>query len=115
MGSDFIEKATPSFKKSWDRHRVKLGKSDLFTQQPTCTIRTATAEIIGEVELKVGDNLTIEIQENCLIAMRGNSRVSRFNAPPQEIMEGIQKSCGIAKGTVEQVNSLSRTVEISLC
>lgn len=115
MGSDFIEKATPSFKKSWDRHRVELETSDLFTQEPTCTMRTATAESIGEVQLKVGDNLIVEIRDGSLIAMQGNSPVAQFDAPPQEIVEAVENSCGIAKGRVDQVNNLSGVMEISLC
>ena len=45
MGADFIEKATPSFKKSWDRARVTLGTADLFTRIPDCVARTAAADI----------------------------------------------------------------------
>lgn len=115
MGSDFIEKATPSFKKSWDRHRVELEKSDLFTKQPTCAARTATARIIGKVQLRVRDNLIVEIRDGSLIVMQGNSPVAQFDAPPQEIMEAVKDSCGIAKGTVEQVYNLSGMVDISLC
>lgn len=115
MGSDFIEKAAPSFKKSWDRHRVKLETSDLFTQHPVCAARTTTARINGKVQLRVGDNLIVEIRDGSLIAMQGNSPVAQFDAPPPEIMETVKDSCGIAKGTVEQVYNLSGVVEVSLC
>jgi hypothetical protein len=37
MGADFIEKATPTFKKSWDRARATLATADLFTlRHPGC-------------------------------------------------------------------------------
>ena len=115
MGADFIEKATPSFKKSWDRERVKLATPDLFTRQPDCAARTAAADIIGEARLQVGDRLTVELQDDVLVARRGNSTVARFSDPPQEVIEAMKTSHGIAKGTVEQVNDLSRVAEISLC
>ena len=34
MGSEFIEKAAPTFKKSWDRARVELATATLFTKTP---------------------------------------------------------------------------------
>ena len=47
MGADFIEKATPTFKKSWDRARIALATADLFTRAPTGAARLAAAEIVG--------------------------------------------------------------------
>ncbi len=43
MGAEFIEKAAPSFKKAWDRARVKLATADMFTRVPDCAARTAEA------------------------------------------------------------------------
>ena len=73
MGADFIEKATPTFKKSWDRARTTLATADLFTNAPSCAARTAAAEVIGKAQLKVGDRLTVEAQDGALVARRGNS------------------------------------------
>ena len=115
MGSEFIEKATPTFKKSWDRARVALATADLFTRTPNCAARIAEADIIGSARLEVGDRLTVEAHGATLIARRGNSDVARFTNPPPGLFDAVTGSCGIAKGTVEQVYALAGVAEISLC
>jgi hypothetical protein len=115
MGADFIEKATPSFKKAWDRARVALATADLFTREPNCASRTATAEIIGCSKLHVGDRLTVERDELGLVALRGTAEVARFAKPSEELIKAVDSSCGIAKGVVEQVHDLAGVAEISLC
>src|SRR5713101_553610 len=69
MGAAFIEKATATFKKSWDRARVALATADLFTRAPNCAARTAAAEIVGNAILHVGDCLTVEPQAGGLVAL----------------------------------------------
>ncbi len=115
MGADFIEKATPTFKKSWDRARTALATADLFTNAPSCAARTAAAEVIGKAQLKVGDRLTVEVQDGALVARRGNSDVARFTNPAPALVQAVEQSCGVAKGTVEQVHDLAGVAEISLC
>lgn len=115
MGADFVEKATPTFKKSWDRERVLLGTADLFTRQPSCIGRTAAAEVVTTTKLEVGDQLTVEPHGLGLVARRGNAEVAHFVNPPADIIKAVTDSCGIAKGVVEQVHDLAGIVEISLC
>lgn len=115
MGAEFVEKATPSFKKSWDKARTALSTADLFTRSPDAACRIAAAEILGSARLEQGDRLTVETQGDTLIARRGNSDVARFNNPAPEIVQAVKDSCGIAKGTVEQVHVLAGVAEISLC
>lgn len=115
MGTDFIEKATPSFRKSLDRARTELGTADLFTRTPDCAARTAAADIINNAQLEVGERLTVEIHDSMLIARRGTSDVARFPNPPPELVKAVEASCGIAKGKVEQVQELAGVAEISLC
>lgn len=115
MGSDFIEKATPSFRKSWDRALVELGTADLFTQKLDCVARTAAAELIGNARLEAGESLTVETNGSQLIARRGNSDVAIFTKPPPELFQAVAASCGVAKGTVEQIHPTARIAEISLC
>ena len=115
MGADFIEKATPSFKKSWDRARVTLGTADLFTRTPDCVARTAAADIIRGAHLEVGDRLTVEAQGSQLIARRANSVVASFTNPPPDLLQAVIASCGIAKGTVEVIHTTAGVAEISLC
>lgn len=115
MGAELVEKATPSFKKSWDKARTTLATADLFTRSPDPACRTAIADILGSARLERGDRLTIEVQGEMLIARRGNSDVARFNNPASEIVQAVKDSCGVAKGTVEQVHALASVAEISLC
>lgn len=115
MGADFIRKAAKSFEKSWDRRRIELATADLFTRQPTCAARTAEADIINNARLEVGEAVTVQEADNRLIAMRGLSVVAQFHNPSTDLVVAVRSSCGIAKGTVEQVHSLSGVAEISIC
>ena len=115
MGAELVEKAAPSFKKSWDRARVALATADLFTRIPDCAARTAAADIIGNARLQIGEKLTVEAEGGSLIARRGNSDVARFTNPAPTLLTAVQASCGIAKGTVEQVHEIAGVAEISLC
>jgi len=115
MGADFIRKAAKSFQKSWDRRRVELATSDLFTRQPSCAARTAEADIVNNARLQSGEAVTVQAADNGLIAMRGLSVVARFHNPSTDLVAAVRSSCGVAKGTVEQVYSLSGVAEISVC
>ncbi len=115
MGSEFIEKAAPTFKKSWDRARVELATATLFTRVPVSSARTATADIICNALPEVGENLVVQPQGSALIARRGNTEVARFTNPAPALIEAVNESCGIAKGTVEQVYPIARVADISLC
>jgi hypothetical protein len=115
VGTDFIEKATPSFKKSWDRARVELATPELFTNTLSYAARTAIADIVSGQSLIVGEQVTVEVETGTLVARRGNVEVARFVAPPVELMRGVEAACGIAKGIVEQVYGLAGVAEISLC
>ena len=115
MGADFIEKAAPSFKKSWDREKVALGTADLFTCQPEHAPRTVAGDVINGADLDVGASLVVEAQNGTLVARQGNDEVARIIDAPRSIRQAVADSCGIAKGTVERVHRIARVVEISLC
>jgi hypothetical protein len=115
MGADFVRKAAKTFEKSWDKDRVELATANLFTQQPKCAARTSRADILGNAHLAAGDVVTVQAINGGLIAMRGLSRVARFSQPSTELIEGVNASCGVAKGTIEKVHPLSGVVEISIC
>ncbi len=115
MGADFIEKATPTFKKSWDRARIALATADLFTRSPCGAARLAAAEIVGNATLQIGDHLTVESQDGGLAALLGNTEVARFTKPSPDLVKAVAESCGVAKGIVEQVHELAGVAEISLC
>lgn len=115
MGVEFIRKAAPTFKKSWDRHRVSLATPTLLTQQPTCVARIAAADLAHDATLEQGDTVMVQLNGTALIAMRGLSEVAYFTAPSPALVSAVQQSCGVARGTVEQINPISGVVEISIC
>ena len=115
MGADFIEKATPTFRKSWDRARTKLATADLFTREPSSLVCTVVADIFDGEQLTMGELLTVEVEDKSFIVRRGNSKVARIQNPLPILVEAIEKSCGIAQGKVEDVYKISRVADISLC
>jgi hypothetical protein len=115
MGSDFLERIRHSFKKSLDRARVDLATETLLTKTTTCAPRTAVAEITVGEYLRVGEQVTVEIDSQELVARRGTIEVARFKTPPPDLLEAVEKSAGIALGNVEIVHDLAGVAEISLC
>ena len=115
MGADFIAKAAPSFKKSWDKGRVRRATADLFTRLPECAARSAAGEIIGGAKFSVGDKVVVERAQKGLVGRRGLDEVLRIENPPAELMTAVESSCGVAKGTIEQVHEAAGVVEVSLC
>jgi hypothetical protein len=115
MGSDFIEKAAPTFKKAWDRARVRLATADLFTQEPSCAARTVAADLVEGFNLTVGECLIVEHTDQGILVRRDFTTVARIDNAPEAVGLAIRRSCGIAKATVEQVHQISGVVELSLC
>jgi len=115
MGADFLDKATPTFKKSFDRARIKLATADLFTREPTANARTCAADIIGDASFAVGDHVVLEKSANRLIGRRGTREVLTISSPPSELVNAIENSSGVAKGIVKSVHQLAGVVELSTC
>ena len=115
MGIEFIENATPSFRKSWDRARVELATADLFTCLPETVPRTAAAQLANDANLSVGDRVVIELRNDTLIGFFGNREVLHFLQPSPSLMKAVADSCGVAQGTVQKIHNLSKVAEISLC
>lgn len=115
MGADFIQRAAPTFDKGWDRGRIAMATADLFTRTPTTAARTAAADIVKGWSLKSGDCLTVELAGDRLVARQGLNEVAVFRNPPRELINAVRESCGVAKGTVEQVHEIAAVAEICLC
>lgn len=115
MGADFVEKATATFEKSWDNARTELATSNLFTKSPSSTVRTAAADILDATDLAPGMSLVVENSQGQLVGRLGTKTVAIVRNPPVELIKAIDESCGVAKGTIEEVHKLSHVVEISLC
>ncbi len=115
MGSDFLERAKKTFRRSWDRERVALATSNLFTRQPECERRSIIGEIVNGAEVSAGEKLTIEKYRDYLVARRGLAEVVRITQPPNDVLIGIEQSCGVGVGTIDHVHRASATVEITVC
>jgi hypothetical protein len=115
MGSDFLERIQHSFTKSLDRARVDLATATLLAKTTSCAARTAVAEIADGEYLRVGEQVTVEIDKQELVARRGATEVARFKTPPPDLVDAVEKSSGIALGNVEAVHEIAGVAEISLC
>jgi hypothetical protein len=115
MGSDFLERIKHSFKKTLDRARVDLATATLFTQSTSCPARTAAFEIADGECLGIGEQVTVEIDKQQLVARRGTIEVARCKTPPPDLFQAVEKSSGVALGSVEVAHELAGVAEISLC
>ena len=115
MGADFLERVKKTIKRSWDRERVALATSDLLTRQPDCAGRSVIGEIIGDARFIAGEKLTVERDAQGLVVRRGLTSVIRIPQASPEVVRGIEESCGVGVGTVEQVHDAARVVELTIC
>ena len=115
MGAEFIRRAAKTFVKRWDHGRKMLATADLFTREPECGAHSAPFELAQNTELHVGEILTVEKEGGSLVARHGLSEVARSIHPPADLLQAVDRSCGVARGTVENVHAIAHVAEISLC
>jgi hypothetical protein len=115
MGAEFIRRAAKTFVKRWDQGRKMLGTADLFTNEPDCAATSAPFDLAQNADLHAGETVTVEKEGEALVARHGLSEVARLVHPPSHLLQALDRSCGIAKGTVENVHVVARVAEISLC
>lgn len=114
MGVDFLEAKAKRHRKAWDVAAVALRTHDLFTREPECAERNAIADVLPEKELREGEVLLVRLDDaGRVVALRGLEPVAVFPNPPAEMVEAL-RTCPerLAKGVVQQVNKISRTVSI---
>lgn len=115
MGAEFLKKRNQGFEKHIDRKRAWLARGDLLTQTPNDKPRRVIAKMKRGSGLAKGDKLIIEKRGDILTGCRGNSVVAEVENASPVISEAVSASSGIAMGTVEKVNAISKTVEVSIC
>lgn len=115
MGLDFIRKAAKSFHKGLDRHRILLGTPHLFTQHPYSAPRAYAATILNGKRIRTGDQLSVRLDGEQVLALRGLDHVATFDTPPAELKNALTSSFGEAFGTVQQVHSMAGMAEIYIC
>ncbi|HPE48219.1 MAG TPA: hypothetical protein PLR76_07475 [Hyphomonas sp.] len=114
MGAEFLDKRNKGYTKHIDRKRAALATSDLFTQEPNDQPRRVIAKIRRGASLAIGDKLIIEKNGAGLIGCQGNSVVAEIENASPTISDAVSKSSGVATGTVEKVNAISGTAEVSI-
>lgn len=114
MGADFLDKRNKGYAKHIDRKRAALATGDLFTQEPNDKPRRVIAKLKRGFSLAKGDKLIIEKNGAGLTGCQGNSVVAEVETASPVIAEAVLKSSGVATGTVEKVNRISGTVEVSI-
>lgn len=114
MGADFLDKRNRGYAKHIDRKRVALATGDLFTQEPNDQPRRVIANMKRGASLAIGDKLIVEKNGAGLTGCQGNSVVAEVEKVSPAIAAAVSKSSGIATGTVEKVNTISWTAEISI-
>lgn len=61
------------------------------------------------------DRRRVEKEGDALVARNRLSEVARIAHPPVDLLNAVDRSCGVAKGTIEHVYDAARVAEISLC
>lgn len=113
MGLDFIKRAAPTFKKSWNNGAQELAQGTLFTRNPECRGRTVAADVSAGSQVTLGKMVVIQIinAEMCLID--GLSKIGKVPDPPADLLRIIGE-IGCAKGTIERLNIIGGTVDVAI-
>jgi hypothetical protein len=114
MGADFVDKATPTFKKGWDRERVALAEGDLLSRLPTATLRSFTAVTCAGANLRKGDRVTVEKVGSALVVISGHSDLARAEQPAPELLDAVAARCNVAPAVIDEVYSLAGIVDVIL-
>lgn len=115
MGADFVEKATQSFAKAWDKGLLELGTSDLLTSEPGQQPRCGVVTIGARESLHAGDRVTVESVGDGLAVRSGIRTVGHYASPTPEMLAIVRDSSGIADGVVEVVHETAGVAEVSVC
>ncbi|SDF23895.1 hypothetical protein [Terriglobus roseus] len=115
MGADFIKRAAKTFVKRWDEGRRMLSTADLFTREPVCGAHSTAFDLERNADVFIGERLTVEKDGETLVARHGLSEIARALHPPADLLEAVERSCGIAMGTIETIHVAANIAEISLC
>lgn len=113
MGVDFIRRAAPTFKKSWNNGAKGLAQGTLFTRYPECRGRTVAADMAACSQIDVGKNVVIQIVNGEMCLTEGLSMIGKIPSPPADLLKIIGE-VGCAKGTVERVNTIGGTADVAI-
>ena len=114
MGTDFLQRAGKTLRRSWDTGRAAIGTPDLTTRDPICAGRAVAANIISGARIAPGDCVNAELEGDTLVFRRGLSVIARKEIPPSEIAEAVRQHCNIRPGIVDHVHDMADVVEITV-
>ncbi|MGO1078819.1 hypothetical protein [Inquilinus sp. CA228] len=115
MGVDFIGRISRAFEKHLDLARVRLGTCDLFTRVPIEDRPTFPIDVRPNAKIEIGQELIVEISGQSLVFRDVLSIVAKVDAPPADIYQAVEDSCGVATAIVQDVHELSAVAEVTLC
>ena len=113
MGLDFIRRAAPTFKKSWNRGAKELAQPTLFTRHPEHCGRTILADLNANTVMPVGREVVIQILNGEMCLVDGLTSIGKVTQPPADLIQ-IVKDVGCAKGRIERTNALGGTVDVAI-
>ncbi len=114
MGSDFLQRAGSTLRRSWDKGRVAIATPDLTTRELVSGGRGVTADIIRGTAVSAGEHVTVQIEGGALVARRCLTLVARNDSPPAAVVEILNQYCNVRPGTVSQVHDMAGMVEITI-
>jgi hypothetical protein len=114
MGSDFLQRAGSTLRRSWDKGRVAIGTPDLTTRELVSGGRGLTADIVRGTTVAAGEYLTVQLEDGALVARRCLTVVARNESPPAAVVEILNQYCNVRPGTVSQVHDMAGVVEITI-
>ena len=114
MGLDFIRRAAKGFTKSWDRGRTNLAKPSLFTRYPEARRRTVIAEMAPDCNPRVGAELLVCVEGNCVILIDEAYRIGCLQNPPSDLVDAIRAAGGNAMGQISHFNPISGTADVEI-
>jgi hypothetical protein len=114
MGVDFIRRAAPTFKKSWDHGAEQLARADLLTRFPECPTRTCVAELVNQTNLHPDSVFLVQRIDDKLLLIDGLHQIGQIPDPPADLVKMLGEIGGCAKGRILRIHSLGGAADVAI-
>jgi hypothetical protein len=114
MGLDFIRRAAPSFKKSWDHGAEQLARADLLTRYPDSPARTCVAELIDPTNVQVDAVFLVQLIDDQLLLIDGLHKIGHIPNAPADLIKMLVQVGGCAKGRILRIHSLGGSADVAV-
>ena len=112
MGLDFIQKAAPSYKRTWRAGREKLDQAGIFTRYAE-EQRTVVADSENGGEFALGKKYIMRVTDKGLILHEDEKAVGSAKCTA-DVKDAIKDLGGYARGVVVGLHPLSGTADVRL-